>query len=570
MIGRVRANTQRETLMRRSRRAFHLGCVLLTVFSARIVEAQRATPTDTTSRSIDHVFDAWRGTESPGCALGVSRNGRVVYEHGYGMANLETGTPITPASIFHVASVSKQFTAMAIMLLARDGKLSIDDNIRKYLPEIPDYGTPITIRHLLTHTSGLRDQWELIALARGRFEEDRITEADVMDIIPRQTALNFPPGSEYIYSNTGFTLLGVIVKRVSGQSLRDFADERIFKPLGMTNTHFHDDYTMLVPGRTSAYATRAGAWHVSIPNYDTYGATSLFTTVGDLLKWETNLDTPVVGDRTIIARMETPTPLTGGDTSNYGFGLAIDRYRGTRVVGHGGADAGYRTDVARFPELGLATVVLCNAASANPGLLSRRVADIYLANSLSPIPAVVTPQGIAVSTDQLQRRAGVYIQPRTMSVVEFVMRDGRLMFGRQGNASLLPVTDNRMRVSNRPGEIVFPDGEASGFDLMPPAGRPIHFERRPSVVVTPQLLASYAGEYVSDELGGAVYRVTASDSTLSLRTGTSDPMSARLVFADTFLGGDYTIQFTRARGQVNGFEVTNGRIRHVKFVRRKP
>ena len=184
------------------------------------------------------MFDAWRGPDSPGCALGVSRNGRVIYETATGHGEPRDGTPITPASIFHVASVSKQFTAMAIMLLARDKKLSIDDDIRKYLPEIRDYGTKITIRHLLTHTSGLRDQWELLSLARGRFEENRITEADIMDIVPRQTALNFTPGSEYVYSNTGFTLLGVIVRRVRGKSLRDFADERIFKPLGMTSTHF--------------------------------------------------------------------------------------------------------------------------------------------------------------------------------------------------------------------------------------------------------------------------------------------------------------------------------------------
>lgn len=230
------------------------------------------------ARAVDLLFDNWHGADRPGCAVGVSRNGRVVYEHGYGMGNLETGTPIQPSSIFHVASVSKQFTAMSVMLLARDRKLSIDDNIRKYLPEIPDYGTPITLRHLLTHTSGLRDQWELIALARGRFQENRITEADVMEIVPRQKALNFTPGAEYLYSNTGFTLLGVLVKRVTGQSLRNFADERIFKPLGMTNTHFHDDYTMLVPGRTSAYAQRGNGWRVSIPNFDVYGATDLFTT----------------------------------------------------------------------------------------------------------------------------------------------------------------------------------------------------------------------------------------------------------------------------------------------------
>jgi CubicO group peptidase (beta-lactamase class C family) len=535
--------------------------------------AQRSPASDTTSRVADRVFDAYRGTDSPGCALGVSRNGRVVYERGYGMANLETGTPITPASIFHVASVSKQFTAMAIMLLAKDGKLSIDDDIRKYLPEIPSYGSTITIRHLLTHTSGLRDQWELIALARGRFEEDRITEADVMDIVPRQTALNFAPGSEYLYSNTGFTLLGVIVKRVSGKSLREFSDERIFKPLGMTNTHFHDDYTMLVPGRTSAYAMRAGSWHVSIPNYDTYGATSLFTTVGDLLKWEANLDNPTVGDRPLIASMETRTPLTGGDTSSYGFGLVVDRYRGARAIGHNGADAGYRTSVERFPDLGLATVVLCNFAAANPTLLGRRVADAYLGSALAAATTDVVSQSaapeVAVSPDKLRARAGMYLDTRTMQVNQLTFRDGKLMIGTQGNQALIPISADRMR-SPGPAIVtaVFNDA-ASTLDLVPATGRPSHLERHAPLTATPQLLAAYAGEYVSDELGGVVKRVVAADSSLTLHSGPGSSLSLRLMFADTFVGGGYTVQFTRARGQVTGFDVTNSRIRHVKFVKRK-
>src|SRR2546423_11070974 len=268
------------------------------------------------------------------------------------MANLETDTPIRPSSIFHVASVSKQFTAAAIMLLERDGNLSLDDNVRKCIADIPDYGTRITLRHLLTHASGVRDQWSLLGLARGRFEEDRITEADVLDIVSRQTALNFKPGSEYVYSNTGFTLLGVIVKRASGQSLRDFANERIFKPLAMTSTHFHDDYTMLVRGRTSAYVpgNRDGArWRVSIPNFDTYGATSLFTTVGDLLKWEANLDHPVVGDATMFARMQSTTLLTNGETSNYGLGLVMGSYLGARFIIQAGAVAAQRSYVALFP-----------------------------------------------------------------------------------------------------------------------------------------------------------------------------------------------------------------------------
>jgi len=323
----------------------HAAVLCAAIVAASPVAAQQ----DSIVRAVDRVFDAYRDTHGPGCAVGVGRNGTVLLERGYGMANLETDTPIAPSSIFHVASVSKQFTAMAIMLLEKDGKLSVNDDIRKYVPEMPDYGTPITIRHLLTHTSGLRDQWSLIGLARGRFAENRITEADVMDILPRQTALNFKPGAEYVYSNSGFTLLAVIVKKVSGKSLRDFADERMFKPLGMTHTHFHDDYTMLVRGRTSAYVPRGATWAVSIPNFDTYGATSLYTTVGDLIKWEANFDAPVVADRSIVERMEAQTLLTNGDTSTYGFGVVTGKYRGARVVEHNGADAGYRSYAGRFP-----------------------------------------------------------------------------------------------------------------------------------------------------------------------------------------------------------------------------
>src|SRR5688572_20577471 len=301
------------------------------------VAAQQAA--DTTRVAVNRVFAAWSAADGPGCALGVSRDGQVVYENGYGMANLELDAPITAGSIFHVASVSKQFTGMAIALLARDRKLSLDDDVRKYITELPDYGHRITIRHLLNHTSGLRDQWDLLYMARGRFEENRITEADVLEIVARQKALNFVPGSEYLYSNTGYTLSGTIVRRVSGKSLRAFADERIFKPLGMTNTHFHDDYTMVVKGTAAGYARAGGTWRTSLPNYDTYGATSLFTTVGDLLKWEANFTKPLVGTEPLLREMMASATITSGDTTAYGLGVATESYRGTRLFGHGGADA---------------------------------------------------------------------------------------------------------------------------------------------------------------------------------------------------------------------------------------
>ena len=530
-------------------------------------QSRAASPPDTTTRAVDRVFDAWRSTDGPGCAVGVSRNNRVVYERGYGMANLETGTPITPASIFHVASVSKQFTAAAIMLLVRDGKLALDDDIRKYLPEIPDYGTRITIRHLLNHTSGLRDQWALLGLARGRFEENRITEADVMDVVPRQRALNFTPGAEYLYSNTGYTLAAVIVKRVSGKSLREFADERIFKPLGMSSTHFHDDYTMLVPGRTSAYAPRGSGWRVSIPNYDTYGATSLFTTVGDLLKWEANFENPVVGDRDLLAQMQISGRLTSGDSTGYGLGLSVGRYRGARLVEHGGADAGYRTVASRFPEDGLAVVVLCNAASADPTALARGVSDIYLTGRLTPRDTQVALQGVSVAPEALARRAGVYVQPTTLQIIELTFREGKLFVGRQGNLALTPLAENRFRIGGQPFEVVFADGPERRFERRTLGGGPtLVFEGKPAVVAVPGAFTPYAGHYYSEEVQ-STYRVTATDSLITLRTGTSDALDARPVFADTFLGGGYTIQFLRKGREIVGFEITNGRMRRVRFDR---
>lgn len=253
-----------------------------------------------TDAQVDKLFAAWNKTTSPGCALSVMKDGRIIYKRGYGMADLDHDVVITPSSVFHVASMSKQFTATLILLLAQEGKLSLDDEARKYIPELPDFGDRITIRHLIHHTSGLRDQWDLLGLAGWRYSLDLITDEDVLSVMARQKDLNFRPGDRYLYCNTGYTLLAQIVKRVIGRSLRDFTAARIFEPLGMKNTHFRDDHAEIVKGMAYGYVPSFDTFKLSITNFDTVGATSLLTTVEDLALWDENFYNPRVGGRQLI------------------------------------------------------------------------------------------------------------------------------------------------------------------------------------------------------------------------------------------------------------------------------
>ena len=271
-------------------------------------------PTD----RIDALFADWDRADGPGCAVGIVRAGELAYAHGYGMANLEHGIAIDKDSVFHVASISKQFAALALVLLERDGRLSLGDEARRYLPELPDFGTPITLRHLLNHTSGLRDQWELLALAGWR-PDDLKTDGDVFDLAARQRDLNFPVGAEWLYCNTGYTLAALAVPRVTGLSLRDFLHDRLFAPLGMARTHFHNDHNEIVAGRTQAYTPHEGGedWRISLPVFDTTGATSLFTTVEDLARWVGQLAQWRATDDPILDTLLTPGVLNDGTVLDY-------------------------------------------------------------------------------------------------------------------------------------------------------------------------------------------------------------------------------------------------------------
>lgn len=550
---------------------------VLSLGATPFAQSNPGPPADKSINSkIDEVFARFDKPGSPGCSLGVIKDGKIVYKRGYGQSNLEDGVPIAPASIFHVASISKQFTAMAIVLLAQQGKLSLDDDVRKYVSEVPDFGERITIRQLIHHTSGLRDQWSLLELAGWR-EDDVITEGDILELVSRQKELNFKPGAEHLYCNTGYTLLAVIVKRVTGQSLREFAEANIFKPLAMTSTHFHDDHSMIVKGRTSAYRrTKDGGLKVSIPVFDTYGATSLFTTVEDLARWEQNFVDKKVGGDAAINQMLTVGVLNSGQKLNYAFGLSIGRYKGLNTVGHGGSDAGYRADFLRFPEQRFAVMCLCNVSNAEPGALTRKVADIYLADLLTnppPKPGVATTAGSYNATPrELQRKAGLYRDPVTDETLKLEFKEGKLMAMIGPGFQLTALSATEFTVVGAPVKVTFeiaPDGSTKKM-VINEEGRPKPKVLEPDNTPAPTAseLEPYAGKYYSQELD-TTYAFAVKEGKLILQRKKFEDSSLTPGTVDSFNDPELgTIKFTRdAKKAVTGFELNAGRVRHLKFAR---
>lgn len=342
---------------------------------------------DLQTKEIDKIFAGWDKPDSPGCALGIIKDGRFIYKRGYGMANLEYGIPLSAQSVFRIGSTSKQFTAMCIALLEEEGKLSVNDNLREYFPEMPDYAESITIRHLLHHTSGVRDYLTLMSLMGAR-DDDFYTDPEVVDMIARQKELNFAPGDEFLYSNSGYFLLAEIVKRVTGDSMRVYAEDKIFKPLGMTHTHFHNDHTQIVENRASGYGRgKNETFWINMTTLGMIGDGGVFTSIDDLLFWDLNFYDNKLGkaDQKLIDKMQIPGVLNSGENRGYAFGLGISEYRGLKMVSHGGSFVGFRADMIRFPEQKFSVIVLANLGNINPSRLAKQVADIYLADQFKPV-----------------------------------------------------------------------------------------------------------------------------------------------------------------------------------------
>jgi CubicO group peptidase (beta-lactamase class C family) len=514
---------------------------------------------DLTAR-VDSMFSTWNA-QSPGCAIGVAQNGRTLLSRAYGMAELEHDVPNTPETVFEAGSVSKQFTAASVVLLARQGRLSLDDDVRRWIPEVPDYGTPITLRHLLNHTSGLRDWGSVVQLA-GWPRGTRIhTHAHVLDVVSHQSALNFTPGAEYLYSNTGYNLLAMVVERASGVSFAEFSRRELFEPLGMTSTQWRDDFTRVVKGRAQAYAWSENAWHQQMPFENIYGNGGLLTTVGDLLRWNQALT-----DRTIagLDTMETQGVLTNGRRIEYAMGLMVAPYRGTREVSHSGATAGYRAYLARYPEHGLSVALLCNAGSANPSVVYRTV-DAYLGDRLHD-EAPVPPAAVAVDAPELERRAGVYRSLRTGVPLRLLMAEGKLRSG--GGTELIPLGSSVFAFGPGATRIEFIDGPPARVQIRYPDGDTVMYEPIAPADTSATRLAEYAGEYHSND-AEATYTAAVVDGAVVLRMRPSTSVRLAPVYADAFTGpGGSLVQFIRgADGRVQAFTISVERVRNLRFDR---
>jgi CubicO group peptidase (beta-lactamase class C family) len=454
--------------------------------------------------AVDRLFKTWSKADSPGAALAVLHDGKIILERGYGSADLEHNVAITPQTAFYVGSVSKQFTAMCVALLAQRATIGLDDDVRKFVPELPDYGARITVRQLVHHTSGLRDYLGLRDLA-GEAPDGVFGDAQILALICRQKALNFPPGTQYLYSNSGYFLLSVIVKRTTGKTLRTFAAENIFQPLAMTSAQFRDDHTMLIKNRAHGYAPRAGGYRLDNPNFDVVGAGGLFMTVRDFAAWDENFHAPKVGDRELIARLQTPGKLNDGTALTYGFGLTVGSFRGLRIVEHGGSYGGFRAHVIRFPDQHFSVVCLTNLATMVPARLVREVSALYLADALK--------QGAAAPAE----------------------------------------SDDANARRTQPAPATKKIGGVAPFAAAPRS----------------RSAADFAGDYYSEELQATYRIRRTADGTLTLTRGDRESGAMRPLQEDRFASAGATLSFGRdGAGAVTSLVLDAGRVRGVAFTRK--
>jgi CubicO group peptidase (beta-lactamase class C family) len=530
---------------------------LVAMAMAVSAQGQTVAPRPSASGGVDAVFARWSGKTTPGCAVSVAKAGRTVLARAFGSADLEHDVPLTTGTVFESGSLAKQFTAAAILLLVQDGRLKLGDDVRRFVPELPDYGDLITVEHLLTHTNGLRD-WGAVAAIGGWPRTTRVyAQTDVLDIAARQRHLNYRPGTEYLYANTGYNLLAMIVERVSGKSFQAFSSERLFTPLGMASTRWRDDFRRVVKGRAIAYERRGDAYAQLMPFEDVVGNGGLLTTLADLQAWNAALDSARLGPF-VTTELQRPGRLSDGRPIVYARGLFVGKYRGVSEISHAGATAGYRAWLGRYPQHQLSVAVLCNTAEANATELARRVADLYL-----PAAASSGHTTIAATPRQITSRTGLYVNERTGAPILLTAVGERLRVS--GGPELDWAAENRARFGADELEFDGPDQ----FQRHTFEGDRVRYRRVQPAKWRDADLKQFTGVYVSAE-ADVTFVVSLEGGRLRVRPKGRAAVVQTLTpsYGDAFLMDDSLVRFYRdARGRVVELGVGTPRVRDLRFAR---
>ena len=513
-------------------------------------------------RAFEKLTRAYVGP-APGCAAAVSLKGETVFEKAFGLADLEHNVPNTTQTIFESGSVAKQFTAAALVLLQQDGKLSLDDPVRKYIPELPDYGSPLTIRHLLNHTAGLRD-WGTVLSLTGAGRGERVINQDLaLDVITHQRALDFTPGSEYSYSNSGYNLAAIIVERVSKQKFPAFVEERLFKPLGMKSSSWRDDYQRVVPGRAQAYSRQGnGPWRLNMPFMNVYGNGGMLTTVGDWMKWNAMLDSQSLG-APLVTALETRGVLNDGRKIAYALGLTVATYKGLKDVSHGGATAGYQTFLARYPDNKVSVGVMCNGTSPSAGGFAASITD----EIFGPFPETSRNEPTKVSEDELKKFVGIWRNEKTHAPGRFVIENG---VSRWSGARIVPMGGGEFTAGgNKLKFTLDKDGKPMSAETVDSDGEVTRFVSEQEWTPTPADLDSFKGDWFSEEAGATItFAVDNGKAFIKQRPATS--LAMQPLYKDHFAVQGYVVWFTRDKnGKITGLHVGASRMRDMPFVRVK-
>ncbi len=556
----------------------HILATLIITFNFLHTNAQNPIPQQ---KSIDSIFANWNFSETPGASLGIIKNGELIYSKGYGSANLEYNIPNTSHTVFRIASTSKQFTAACIILLSQQGKLSLDDNLTKFFPSFPTYANEITIQHLLNHTSGIRDYLSLAQLS-GLENEDHYTDKTVEKWLVNQEELNFKPGDEYLYSNSGYWLLGQIVNNVSGISMAQYAVKHLFKPLEMNSTHFHDNHKKIVKNRATGYAPNSqNGFSISMTTLDMVGDGGVFTTIEDLKKWDDAFYDSKFLDKNFWDKMTSVGTLNNDEKITYASGLGIDNYKGLKIIQHGGAFVGYRAEMIRFPEHRFSVILLANRADANPTRMAYQVADLFLKDKFKQESTIATNisndsnketdfNAISLSTNELKFFEGFYWNNESKISRKLEVRNDTLNYIRSNGRATKMVPSNKNKFQwfgpNIPITLkTYSTANSKGFTLDIPGETKSNFiSYTPLNSYSSDDLKTYSGNYYSPELD-IIYtiKVRESDLVLFVKGNTVDSLTP-IMNNVLKLGSFLSFEFNESRDQ---FKLSMGRVKNLKFIK---